>query len=68
MRDKLLGDIKSFKPEAESVQAAKILMLGHVGSGKSSFVNSINTIFAGRLRQNALVGTGAGSFTLKVVF
>ena len=54
MIDELLEEIQSFKPEAESVKASKILMLGLVGSGKSSFVNSINMVFAGHLCQTAL--------------
>uniref|UniRef100_A0A8C4QTY4 Uncharacterized protein n=1 Tax=Eptatretus burgeri TaxID=7764 RepID=A0A8C4QTY4_EPTBU len=54
-----------FKPEAESVKAANILLLGHIGSGKSSFLNSINMVFVGRLVQLAIPGTSGQSFTTK---
>uniref|UniRef100_A0A8C4Q9S9 G domain-containing protein n=1 Tax=Eptatretus burgeri TaxID=7764 RepID=A0A8C4Q9S9_EPTBU len=67
-RDELFKEIQDFKPEGENVKAAKILMLGHVGSGKSSFVNSINSVFAGRLCQTAIAGNAGTSFTLQFRF
>ncbi|XP_052812401.1 interferon-induced protein 44-like [Mya arenaria] len=41
----------------------RILLLGPVGSGKSGFVNTVQSAFSERLRQIAQVGIGENSFT-----
>ena len=49
-----MEDIKenllAYKPVSETnATAANILLLGQIGAGKSSFFNSINSIFVGKL-------------------
>ncbi|MCJ8747715.1 hypothetical protein PDJAM_G00156570 [Pangasius djambal] len=42
----------------------EILVVGEVGAGKSSFINSVNNAFQGRITSGALVdGIGGTSFT-----
>lgn len=54
MKENLLA----YKPVAEAnVQAANILLLGPIGSGKSSFFNSINSIFSKRITSKACSGS-----------
>ncbi|KAH3715463.1 interferon-induced protein 44-like [Dreissena polymorpha] len=52
--EKLTEDIVSFKPSCEfGLSDVRILMLGPVGAGKSSFYNTINSVFKGRISQRA---------------
>ncbi|KAH3825418.1 hypothetical protein DPMN_127293 [Dreissena polymorpha] len=41
-------------------------MLGPVGTGKSSFYNTINSVFKGRITQRAPSGIGTQSITTAV--
>lgn len=59
--------IESFSPPRKSnVNESRILMLGPVGAGKSSFYNTIAAIFSGHITVYAPSGSGERSITSKV--
>uniref|UniRef100_A0A8C9VFC2 G domain-containing protein n=1 Tax=Scleropages formosus TaxID=113540 RepID=A0A8C9VFC2_SCLFO len=65
--EKLLNEIKRYKPSVSSVKQARILLVGPIGVGKSSFFNSINSVFHGHITSQAVTGTTLeSSVTLKV--
>ncbi|XP_076133830.1 interferon-induced protein 44-like isoform X1 [Alosa pseudoharengus] len=53
--------IRSYKPAPDSVPAARVLLVGPVGVGKSSFINSIQSVFYGRVVNRTMVGTSLNS-------
>ncbi|XP_061167740.1 interferon-induced protein 44-like [Saccostrea echinata] len=58
---KLLVD---YKPMREAnVSAANILLVGQIGAGKSSFFNSVNSIFRGKITSKASSGSFEHSVT-----
>ena len=60
-------NLLAYKPVSETnVTAAKILLLGQIGAGKSSFVNSINSIFRGKITSKACSGNFEHSVTTTV--
>ncbi|XP_073718001.1 interferon-induced protein 44-like [Misgurnus anguillicaudatus] len=59
----LMKCIKDHKPLVSSVNRVRILMIGPVGAGKSSFFNSINSIFMGRMTNKAMAGSSGTSLT-----
>nr|XP_055057677.1 interferon-induced protein 44-like [Misgurnus anguillicaudatus] len=62
-RKGLLSNISEWKPSVSSVKQARILMVGPVGAGKSSFFNSINSVFKGYVSGQANTGTAGSSLT-----
>ncbi|XP_060584187.1 interferon-induced protein 44-like [Ruditapes philippinarum] len=67
--DELTEDVVSFKPFPDlDISEARILMIGPVGAGKSSFYNTINSIFRGRITQRAGSGSAEQSLTTAVWF
>ncbi|KAK9967594.1 hypothetical protein ABG768_001981 [Culter alburnus] len=62
-RDELMKMIRNHKPLITSVSRVRILMIGPVGAGKSSFFNSINSIFMGRITSKAMSGSAGTSLT-----
>lgn len=46
--------MRDFKPHNEELQQLRILLHGPIGSGKSSFFNSVDTLLKGRLAGQAL--------------
>ncbi|XP_055073503.2 interferon-induced protein 44-like isoform X1 [Misgurnus anguillicaudatus] len=62
-REELVKIIKDHKPLASSVNRVRILMIGPVGAGKSSFFNSINSIFMGHVTNKAMTGSSSTSLT-----
>ncbi|KAJ8395511.1 hypothetical protein AAFF_G00032450 [Aldrovandia affinis] len=62
-REELIDFIKNYKPMISSVSQAKILLIGHTGAGKSSFFNSINSIFWGHVTCRAMCGSTGSSLT-----
>ncbi|XP_062047595.1 interferon-induced protein 44-like isoform X2 [Lepus europaeus] len=63
-RNKLLSDLRAYKPYADLVSEIRILLLGPIGSGKSSFFNSVKSVFRGHPTQQAIVGSdGTTSIT-----
>uniref|UniRef100_A0A8C9VRW7 Septin-type G domain-containing protein n=1 Tax=Scleropages formosus TaxID=113540 RepID=A0A8C9VRW7_SCLFO len=64
--EKLLNEIKRYKPSVSSVKQARILLVGPIGAGKSSFFNSINSVFHEHITSQAVTGTTLeSSVTLK---
>uniref|UniRef100_A0A8C2IN27 TLDc domain-containing protein n=1 Tax=Cyprinus carpio TaxID=7962 RepID=A0A8C2IN27_CYPCA len=62
-RAELMEMIRNHKPVVASVSRVRILMIGPVGAGKSSFFNSINSIFMSRITSKAMSGSAATSLT-----
>ncbi|KAL0160362.1 hypothetical protein M9458_044087 [Cirrhinus mrigala] len=59
----LIAMIRSHKPLIMSMSRVRILMIGPVGAGKSSFFNSINSIFMGHITSKAMSGSAGTSLT-----
>ncbi|XP_061167731.1 interferon-induced protein 44-like isoform X1 [Saccostrea echinata] len=56
--------ITKYEPFEESeVPEANILLIGQVGAGKSSFLNTINSIFKGVISSRACTGSAENSLT-----
>ncbi|MCI4393456.1 hypothetical protein PGIGA_G00157700 [Pangasianodon gigas] len=65
----MLRKLKDFQPGTAEVHELKILLHGPIGAGKSSLINSINTVLQGYNTAGALAASSAGqSFTLKLKF
>ncbi|XP_062866883.1 interferon-induced protein 44-like [Trichomycterus rosablanca] len=63
-KDVLEQELRRFKLSRSDVPYIRILIIGPVGAGKSSFINSVNNVFQGRITSGALVATTSGtSFT-----
>ncbi|XP_061593253.1 interferon-induced protein 44-like [Cololabis saira] len=62
-RTELMESIKSFKPTVSSVSQARVLLIGPVGAGKSSFFNSVNSVFRGHVTNRAISGSSTTSLT-----
>ncbi|KAM5256403.1 interferon-induced protein 44-like [Ctenodactylus gundi] len=62
-RDSLLNSLRAYKPPTRLVSQVRILLLGPVGSGKSSFFNSVKSIFYGHTTRQAMVGSANTSIT-----
>nr|XP_046246600.1 interferon-induced protein 44-like [Scatophagus argus]XP_046246601.1 interferon-induced protein 44-like [Scatophagus argus] len=62
-RQELMESIKSYKPTVSSVSQARVLLIGPIGAGKSSFFNSINSVFRGHVTSQAIAGSSATSLT-----
>ena len=59
--------MEKFSPPCEvQVPQAKILVLGPVGAGKSSFFNTVASIFRGRVTRQASSGNAEHSITSQV--
>ncbi|XP_032971861.1 interferon-induced protein 44-like isoform X2 [Rhinolophus ferrumequinum] len=59
----LLEHLRAYKPCVDLVPEIRILLLGPVGSGKSSFFNSVKSIFQGHVTRQATVGSDITSIT-----
>ncbi|KAL0160360.1 hypothetical protein M9458_044085 [Cirrhinus mrigala] len=64
-RAELMEKIRNQKPLTTSVSCFQILMIGPVGAGKSSFFNSINSIFMGRITSKAILTTQFRTYPVK---
>ena len=62
-----MSTIKNFDPVTHNLQTFNIILTGQVKSGKSSFCNSINSIFSDFVRPTkAAAGEKGRSFTKEV--
>ncbi|XP_076151292.1 interferon-induced protein 44-like [Alosa pseudoharengus] len=59
----LMETIANWKSGINSVDQARILLVGQVGAGKSSFFNSVNSVFKGHVTSQANTGTAGTSLT-----
>ncbi|XP_042272802.1 interferon-induced protein 44-like isoform X6 [Thunnus maccoyii] len=62
-RKELMDSIRSYKPVVSSVSQCRVLLIGAVGAGKSSFFNSINSVFRGHIINQANTGSSTTSLT-----
>ena len=63
----LKRNIEQYKPLKElNVDQARVLLVGQVGAGKSSFFNTINSIFRGYITSQACIGNAEHSLTTVV--
>lgn len=66
-RASLMERVTSYSPSCKHVPQARVLLLGPVGSGKSSFISSVQSVFNGRVTNRAMVGCSTStSFTKKL--
>ncbi|KAM9504235.1 interferon-induced protein 44-like isoform 1-T1 [Salvelinus alpinus] len=65
-RETLMKSISSYKPGCEDLSEARVLLVGPIGAGKSSFISSVQSVFTGRFTNRAMVGSSSTSFTKKV--
>ncbi|XP_059203469.1 interferon-induced protein 44-like [Centropristis striata] len=64
-RKELMESVKVFKPTVSSVSQVRVLLIGQVGAGKSSFFNSINSVFKGHVTSQAIAGSSTTSLTTR---
>ncbi|XP_036720283.1 interferon-induced protein 44 isoform X2 [Balaenoptera musculus] len=57
LRESLLTAIRTYEPYGGRVCQVRILLLGPIGAGKSSFFNSVKSVFRGHVTNQALVGS-----------
>lgn len=63
----LKDTLQVYEPRMETnVTAANILLIGQIGAGKSSFFNSVDSIFRGRVTNKACSGSSERSITTMV--
>lgn len=69
VRAQLIQDLSAYKPYEElGVQQTRVLLLGPVGAGKSSFFNTISSVFRGRVTSQAGSGSAQHSVTTSVSY
>ncbi|XP_044056386.1 interferon-induced protein 44-like isoform X3 [Siniperca chuatsi] len=59
----MMDSIKLYSPTVSSVSQVRVLLIGPVGAGKSSFFNSINSVFRGHVTSQAIAGCSTTSLT-----
>ncbi|XP_076013606.1 interferon-induced protein 44-like [Genypterus blacodes] len=62
-KQQLMKAIQTYNPDMKAVQKARVLLVGPIGAGKSSFFNSINSAFRGNMTSQAISGTAGKSLT-----
>lgn len=64
-RTELMESIRTYKPIGR-LSKVQVLLIGPVGAGKSSFFNSVNSVFRGHVTSQAMSGSSATSLTTQV--
>ena len=64
--ERLKEEIENMRPPSDALENFRLLLVGPVGSGKSSFCNTVASVFRGRITRRAMVGVGAHSVTTAV--
>ncbi|XP_030630440.1 interferon-induced protein 44-like [Chanos chanos] len=59
----LMETITNWRPDVNSVKQARMLLVGPVGAGKSSFFNSVSSVFRGHVTSQANTGSAGTSLT-----
>uniref|UniRef100_A0A3B3VM39 Interferon-induced protein 44-like n=1 Tax=Poecilia latipinna TaxID=48699 RepID=A0A3B3VM39_9TELE len=61
--------VQEYKPEKDDIRYLRVLLYGPVGSGKSSFINSVSNVIRGRMTIPALASamTSDQSFTKRSI-
>ncbi|XP_035996879.1 interferon-induced protein 44-like isoform X2 [Fundulus heteroclitus] len=63
----LMKAVSSYRLSCKDVPHARVLLLGPIRSGKSSFISSVQSVFSGRVTNRAMVGFSFNtSFTKKL--
>lgn len=62
-RQELMDTLRAYKPMDSTVAQVRVLLVGPVGAGKSSFFNSVNSVFRGHVSNKAIAGCSATSLT-----
>ena len=66
-KEKIKEDISGYKLPAElCCDSLNILLLGPAGAGKSSFFNTVNSVYKGHVTGQAITGPAEGGVTTKV--
>ncbi|XP_036406207.1 interferon-induced protein 44-like [Megalops cyprinoides] len=65
-RETLRKNLVSYNPTYESLSKVKILLVGPVGAGKSSFINSIISVMYRHVTQMPIIGCHPDGFTKKL--
>uniref|UniRef100_A0A673KZ13 Uncharacterized protein n=1 Tax=Sinocyclocheilus rhinocerous TaxID=307959 RepID=A0A673KZ13_9TELE len=60
-KDHLEKTLKDFGLCDPNIKYARILVVGEIGAGKSSFINSVNSVFQRRITNEALVNKTTGT-------
>lgn len=64
-KKRLVEVVKNYKPNIKNISYSRVLMIGPVGAGKSSFFNSVNSVYRGHVTTLAVAGSDATSVTTK---
>ncbi|XP_029004118.1 interferon-induced protein 44-like [Betta splendens] len=62
-RTEMIENISVYGPIDKSVSQVRVLLIGPVGGGKSSFFNSVNSVFRGHVSCQAMAGFSSTSLT-----
>uniref|UniRef100_A0A8C7BSA4 Interferon induced protein 44 n=1 Tax=Neovison vison TaxID=452646 RepID=A0A8C7BSA4_NEOVI len=68
LHERLLHDMKTYSPYGGLVHQIRILLLGPTGAGKSSFFNSVKSVFRGHVTHQALVGSDTTGVSDKSIY
>ncbi|XP_069497742.1 interferon-induced protein 44-like [Ambystoma mexicanum] len=64
-KKRLIELAKNYIPAVNNISHSRVLTIGPVGAGKSSFCNSVNSVFRGHVATQAVAGSDATSVTTK---
>uniref|UniRef100_W5LVH1 G domain-containing protein n=1 Tax=Lepisosteus oculatus TaxID=7918 RepID=W5LVH1_LEPOC len=62
-KDRLMKEIRSLTPKYKEVKEIRIMMAGQISAGKSSYINTVDSVFQGHLTNRALTGKDRHTFT-----